>query len=374
MHFRWLRVFTLVTACCLVLLVQLFTVDPSREQSSNGKERATTAASSVGQRSERRVATIRGRFDHPSRAAMDYLSSEGYVIIANVASASEIHETVSLFWDFMENIELGIKRHDVSTWSSWPGMEQVGIIHEYGVGQARFAWNVRSFPRVKKAFSAIWETDDLISSFDATGAFRPSFGRYAEWKTAPVWFHTDQSPVKQGRHAVQGFVSLFDSDQTTGGLVVLPGSHLRHQNYTNRILDGYDPLQRKMYESRDYVSVPADDPILAAIASRFVSCRAGDLVLWDSRTVHCNTPAVHTPAGARHNRSAEANLTRITPYVCMTPRAHAADKVLQLRREAVRKQQTCTHWPHEFSLSARAHQHGFETNAVHLTPAQEQLV
>lgn len=42
----------------------------------------------------------------------------------------------------------------------------------------------------------------------------------------------------------------------------------------------------------DYVSIPRNDPVLTSQQAILVCAKAGDLILWDSRTVHCNTPAL----------------------------------------------------------------------------------
>merc|ERR1719326_2042181 len=46
----------------------------------------------------------------------------------------------------------------------------------------------------------------------------------------------------------------------------------------------------------------------------FITCKAGDLILWDSRTMHANTCADAPPELDPHQ------LLRLTAYVCMTPK------------------------------------------------------
>jgi hypothetical protein len=104
-----------------------------------------------------------------------------------------------------------------------------------------------------------------------------------------------------------------------------------------------------------------------------VTARAGDLILWDSRCVHCNTPALSAlnreeggeggdrgegeeEGGERGEEREEegaekggtkaptasetapaegvGELIRSVGYVCMTPAAWATDEVLRLRQEA----------------------------------------
>ena len=52
-----------------------------------------------------------------------------------------------------------------------------------GYGQSDAQWAIRTAPRVKRAFAAIWDTDDLIVSFDGGNAFRPH-------DYNPSWFAT----------------------------------------------------------------------------------------------------------------------------------------------------------------------------------------
>lgn len=148
----------------------------------------------------------------------------------------------------------------------------------------------------------------------------------------------DQGAEKKGRHAVQGLVSLFDASERTGSLVVVPGSHNYHA----------DALKRNRGpRGVDYVRIHGDDPLLwGAIVSRprLVACRAGDLVLWDSRTIHCNSPAlVEDPT-----LQTKHELLRGVAYVCMTPTRWASKTVLRERRHAAKHGVGTTHWPHEF--------------------------
>ncbi|RUS21600.1 hypothetical protein BC937DRAFT_92144 [Endogone sp. FLAS-F59071] len=60
---------------------------------------------------------------------------------------------------------------------------------------------------------------------------------------------------------------------------------------------------------------------------------AGTLMLWDSRTIHCNRPP--TPQGR----------TRAVAYVCMFKRDRATPAILQERCEYYETWRTTTHWP-----------------------------
>ena len=46
---------------------------------------------------------------------------------------------------------------------------------------------------------------------------------------------------------------------------------------------------------RDLVTVDSDDPLLADNKGILINAETGDLILWDSRLVHCNNPALNIP-------------------------------------------------------------------------------
>ena len=99
-------------------------------------------------------------------------------------------------------------------------------------------------------------------------------------------------------------------------------------------------------EGMDFVAVP--EPLINPVLRNgiLVTCKAGDLVLWDSRTMHCNTPAIEPPSAA--NGYSESELLRAVVYVCMTPRRFASASTLSQRRRAALVGLGTTHWPHEF--------------------------
>ena len=49
---------------------------------------------------------------------------------------------------------------------------------------------------------------------------------------------------------------------------------------------------------RDFLTVDSDDPLLADNKGILVNAVAGDLLLWDSRLVRCNTPALNIPTNS----------------------------------------------------------------------------
>lgn len=159
-----------------------------------------------------------------------------------------------------------------------------------------------------------------------------------------------QGRTKLGLQCVQGLVSFFPATAQSGGLCVIPGSHQSHTKFL-----GYAATN-----ASDFVPVPRGDPVLCA-PRKLVTCEAGDLLLWDSRTLHCNTPAVDVPT------SPPDEPLRLVAYVCMTPAAKATAATRIRRCNAAATGVTTSHWPHEFHPNTRTAAES--TPATHITAA-----
>ena len=362
-------------------------------------------------------------------AAMSFLSEHGYAVISDVGSAEEVERAHDLFWEFMSKTFPGkmLSRHNIRSWADLPIM-QTGVCWAGGVGTSAFQWHIRSLPTVKAVFERVWEGEkNLVASFDGCGVFRPTLTgaagggkpvRHEEWVTKSAWFHVDQNPVsKPGRECVQGLFSVFDQDETTGGLVVIPGSHHAFNSLASLV---------KTKSTHDFVTIPNGhfmlDRAVGATRPKLVKCRAGDFVLWDSRTVHCNSPALRdqlwlaeqekAAIGSRASVTSSSNsrtqaffdfiadlremlpslpaavssssskappprLQRLVSYQCMTPLSKVNPRSLaqyrEARLEAVEVGMTTNHWAHEFhggSVAGRDCVHA----KVHLTEYQRELV
>jgi hypothetical protein len=132
--------------------------------------------------------------DAQIQQGIEHLNENGYAVFSNVLSPDEITSNIDLLWKHFESLlpPYRIKRDDAKTWdNAWPGSPHVGIISDDGFGQSQFMWSVRGNPNVKKIFAQIWQTPELLVSFDAAGCFR-DWHLNPTWKTTSGWYHCDQ--------------------------------------------------------------------------------------------------------------------------------------------------------------------------------------
>lgn len=280
------------------------------------------------------------RFAAGSQESVDYLESEGYVVIAGALSPTEAEHALDLTWDYLKELGTGVDRNDVDTWGDdqWPVNVHGGIVPSQGIGHSAAQWYIRSVPAVKDAFAAVWDDDDLLVSFDGMALWRPTDVN-PDWATdrGGAWLHIDQHPISRpGRQCIQAAITLTATTPEIGGNIVVPGSHKWFADIPTRYTDRLAAIP----EDQDHFRFPMDDPQLKESPPIMAHMVAGDMMLWDSRTVHCSSPGTGAPVT---DRSAPA-LLRVASLVCMMPRAHSNEEVIAMRRAAVTNRISTTNW------------------------------
>ncbi|MEM7019692.1 MAG: phytanoyl-CoA dioxygenase family protein [Pseudomonadota bacterium] len=281
------------------------------------------------------------RFNPGDPAAMDYLEEEGFVVFANALSNDEAAQSLSMLWDYLEELGTGIDRNDIDTWGDerWPTAVHGAILPSHGIGHCAAQWFIRDVPNVKTCFGQVWDTEELLVSFDGVTIWRPWTHNEA-WRTneGNSWLHIDQHPIgRPGKHCVQGLVNLLPTSPATGGNVVVPGSHRSFEH----IPEKYAERLARIHPSIDHFRYPKDDPLLSETNPIMCHMEAGDLLLWDSRTIHCSAPGLERPADSH-------SLLRAASLICMMPKAKSNPKVLEARKAAVATRTSTTNWSDRF--------------------------
>ena len=239
------------------------------------------------------------------------LETKGYAIVPNILTPLEIETAKEMFYDWQRTIENHNFLHDT--------VDPHGIYKFFEVGHQRHAWWLRTRPRVQAVFKKLWNTDDIISSFDGCCYISKSFK-----KRDKLWTHTDQAANKSGRQCYQGFVALTSNEERT--LVVYESSHKLHEKYFK---------DRNDTSSKNWILI--DGEYLSSIQhmKRVLKVPAGSLVLWDSRTFHQN------------QYGKPESEERIVQYVCFLPRSHPKNTKSNeaKRRDYFKTRRTTSHWP-----------------------------
>lgn len=119
---------------------------------------------------------------------LEHLEKHGVTVVKNTLSEEDVKYTRQKFWEWLDTFskkkqEDMKKKHDIdigtitigdqSTISDdfWPS-NCSGITREFFSNHQEAAWFIRTRPNVKKCFEQIWETDDLITSYDCFFVWR----------------------------------------------------------------------------------------------------------------------------------------------------------------------------------------------------------
>ncbi|GME79697.1 unnamed protein product [Ambrosiozyma monospora] len=234
---------------------------------------------------------------------------------------------------WVTSFDTPLEIEDKSTWKyEYLPVHSVHNIYAlYSVSHEKFIWDLRSEPKIREAFGKVWGTDELLVSFDGINISLP--GTIDDpAKDAKSWQHVDQSPFKQSFQCVQGIAQLSNAGPKDGGLVVYPRSHKHFTEFVETQLD------KSKWQHKDWLMLTEEhvkwfeDGL--GIKPYKVEAEPGDLILWDSRTIH-------------HAVLAESDEIRTIAYVSYSPASFATDDALDRKKEAFEKWAGTTHWAHD---------------------------
>lgn len=249
------------------------------------------------------------------------LQRKGYTVVSDVMTPEECDDCIGQYHEWLSQFKDG----------EWPYTTH-SLIQRYNSGHMRPTWYTRL--KSKKVFAQVWNTDKLLSSFDAIAIGRPpEDGQEEFYKPGVHWLHVDQNAARIGLHAYQGAVYLEESCEDDWTLQVMEGSHL--------LLDEFfrTNVRASVRSTASFYRLRTEDVTYfeeKGCKIKRVPVPKGGMVLWDSRTVHANA----SPMKGRKN----PGRYRYCVFVSMTPAIWTTDLDLQEKREAYNQVTMTTHW------------------------------
>ncbi len=270
------------------------------------------------------------------------IDTYGVGIIPDVLNKEEILGMRNGMWDYLEHVtqkfDKPISRNDEKTWVEYVKMfpKHSMLLQQYGVGHSQFVWDVRQNPKVVDVFSKLWETpsEELLTSFDgASFHFPPEITKRGWYRK--TWYHTDQSYFRPDFECVQSWVTAYDVNEGDATLAFMEKSNIYHKQFQDhfQIKDKSDWYKHSEIEQKFYEDKGCEE--------KRIKCKAGSMVFWDSRTIHCGTEA---------QKTREKQNMRNVVYVCMIPRNLASEASIRKKQKAFNELRMTTHWPHKPKL------------------------
>jgi len=191
-------------------------------------------------------------------------------------------------------------------------------------------WDAKLEPGVIEPFAKLWGTQELLVSFDALNV---TFPNRKDIPPKAAWQHIDQSPMRKGLACAQGLINLSEAGPEDGGLIVYPGSQKLFEEFFETQTD------KSTWEIKDtYLYTLEHLKWFEGRGIRPVKVKAepGDLIIWDSRTIHYGGEPTE-----------KSNTIRTVIYACYTPANLASEETLRKKKDAFEKFSATTHWPHD---------------------------
>lgn len=280
------------------------------------------------------------------------LDKYGVAILPGILNEEEIQAMNLGMWDTVEamtrDFDLPVDRNNPQSFKS---MKHLFPLHSFlfqhwEIGHAKYVWDVRASPSVRTVFQHLYATDKLVSSFDGVSIFLPpeNSTKKTMSRAEKLWMHTDQRfcyDTVPEQLSIQSWVTGYDVDPGSATLAFFESSHKFHSVFGKHfeledcwVDDWYKLETEAEYE---FLQNQCNCPLKA------ITCRAGDMVLWNSKTFHCGMrPLAGTQAVPRN-----------VVYVSMTPQNWCTLNVLRKRQEFFLQKRMTTHTPHRPKLFAK---------------------
>ena len=258
-----------------------------------------------------------------------YLDTHGYVVLNNILP-SETKETFMVnFKQEWCKVAEGFSWDDQSTWTSKniPLMLSKGMAVFSGWGHSNFMWNLRTNPRIYGIFEKLYDTNELVCSFDGFSAFFDS-----KIQKSPSWLHVDQNPSNT-MDSYQGAYNFLKVGEDDAGFLVVPGSHKTFIPDVKHKRDWIVVDQEKFLPQAKKLLIPEN-------------C----FVIWNSKLIHAN----------QGMKKGTKNFNRLTAYITYLPKELRSIEVKEKRIEAYKNANTTSHWANKCEI--KKYPYGFGPN------------
>ena len=275
-------------------------------------------------------------FQNQKEELKSFLKENGFVVVTNIIDKNKIEEYQNRFFDLIAKLSGDqVTGSDIRNYTPFKRNFFVmkGGMIQY-IAHTQLQWDLRL--EYSNVFKNIWGCENLKTSMD--GMYLSCYHSNSKQQRLNIAkieknsrLHTDQHPTKDFVWSYQGFANLWDADDESGGLVVIPKSNLYHKQYF---------IGKKAHKGDWYMFSDEEkqyDPRLFNINCLKVNAKAGDFVLWDSRTFHSFLePRKQT--------------FRLVCYICQIPSSKVSSSNQLRRKKAFEERRTTSHHPNEFRI------------------------
>ncbi|KAH7127618.1 hypothetical protein EDB81DRAFT_889410 [Dactylonectria macrodidyma] len=262
----------------------------------------------------------------------DDLAANGYAVVKEAIPRDRAIQYQHKAFDWLKSFGTALDVDDPATWKAenLPVQSKLNTFDNYCVVHEKFMWDARMEPGVVDSFAKIWGTDQLLVSFDSLNITFPN--REDKPARAP-WPHIDQSPMKRGVHCIQGIINLSSAGAEDGSLMLIPGSNVLQDEFFDTQTD---PATWEAKDWRRFSEQEMKWWTKKGLRPIKVHAEPGDLILWDSRTVHWGGEPTE-----------KSDVVRTVIYASYSPSKLATPETLKEKQRVFSLYGATTHWAHD---------------------------
>jgi ectoine hydroxylase-related dioxygenase (phytanoyl-CoA dioxygenase family) len=289
-------------------------------------------------------------FDVEDKDMLGFLAVYGFVVVSVLDQESIDPHKRRLFSTMTTCFGYDVTRP--ATVAGLPGIKgsTFGLITATKSGICNSRYNLDLKQASKSVFQKIYATTDLRCSFDSINVL-PNKHKLCMKKSAkPLSLHIDRDIVdletkSDGPNVYQSILLLTDSDETTGGLVVVPKSHKRLPTFMTDGKTYTTSKKGKQSFVNQFTLLNTTNTVVANALVKTPPVRlhtpAGSIVVFSNDLVHGNVPAVDPTVNTN-------DYLRLGTYVSFVPRRALTDPVevttRLIRSQYVTRGSVGNHW------------------------------
>ena len=247
---------------------------------------------------------------------LTHLENEGYTVINNAISVEDANESFEMFKEELCYVSPTFDWNDSSTWISenCPIIMNKGSVVYNGFGHSDSNWNLRLKSVAKDAFKIIYDTDEVVSSFDGLSLFLNK-----DKQQSLSWLHQDQRS-NDNRLSIQGILNIFECDKYDAGFVCIPKSHI------------------------EYIPEPTENDWLILPKNHIYHTKYVKLLTPERSLILFNSKLVHANVGMNKKHPKGNHINRFSAYLTFGPRYRQTEEVIGKRIQGYFSGKSCSHW------------------------------
>ncbi len=192
-----------------------------------------------------------------------FWEENGYIIIKNAISKEDAQATVQLICE-----HINIDPNDPQTWYH-PHPSRQGIMIQ--LFQHEQLEKNRHSKKIRQVYEQLWGRKDIHVNTDRVGFNPPETDH---WKFPGPRMHWDVSLALPIPFGLQGILYLADTALNQGAFTLVPGFHLKIEEWIHSLPPGTNPRTRDMDE----------------LGPLPIAAEAGDFIIWHQALPHGSSP------------------------------------------------------------------------------------